>query len=201
MAEELNTEDNNAWSILAVTGSWCLVAVLVVAMRVYVRTVMVRYFGWDDIAAVLTMVFGVAIWACFVGESYSALGKHWQAITHEEMQSYMKWQFAHGMMMVWALHGMKIAFVLFLLRLSQSKFFRRMLCAVVGKNNIALAARTSPSDKAIGFMILYTTVSCLTILLACHPISVNWNWKPASCIPLSAYKGLGMSYSSKFSNE
>jgi hypothetical protein len=133
LMHEMASQDNNAWSILAITGTWCFLAVIIVILRVYVRLTTIRYLGWDDFFAVLTMVFGVVIWGCFIGESHSALGKHWQAITPEMMVMYSKWQFAHSMLMVWALHGMKIAFAIFLLRLSNGKIFRRSLFAVMCK--------------------------------------------------------------------
>lgn len=131
---EMTSQENNAWSILAITGTWCFLALIIVLLRVYTRLTTIRYLGWDDIFAVITMIFGMVIWGCFIGESHSALGKHWQAITPEMMVPYSKWQFAHGMLMVWALHGMKIAFAIFLLRLSNGKIFRRSLFAVMCKS-------------------------------------------------------------------
>ena len=76
LMQEMVSQDDNAWTILAITGSWCFLALIVVVMRVYTRLVMVRYLGWDDIAAVVTMVFGVVVWGCFIGEANWALGKH-----------------------------------------------------------------------------------------------------------------------------
>ncbi|THY53614.1 hypothetical protein D6C99_03755 [Aureobasidium pullulans] len=177
LMQEMVSQDDNAWTILAITGSWCFLALIVVVMRVYTRLVMVRYLGWDDIAAVVTMVFGVVVWGCFIGEANWALGKHVSAITPDMLHHYSRWQFAHGMLMVWALHGMKIAFAIFLLRLSNGKIFRRTLFVVMF------------------FMTVYTTVSWLTILLGCAPISANWNGRNGKCIPLNAFKGLGITYS------
>jgi uncharacterized integral membrane protein len=130
---EMASQDNNAWSILAITGTWCFLALVIVVLRIYTRLTTIRYLGWDDIFAVITMVFGVAIWGCFIGESHWALGKHWQEITPEMMVMYNKYQFAHGMLGLWALHGMKIAFAIFLLRLSNGKIFRRCLFSVMCK--------------------------------------------------------------------
>jgi hypothetical protein len=129
--DKMTSQDNNAWSILAITGTWCFLALIIVMLRVYTRLTTIRYLGWDDIFAVITMIFGVVIWGCFIGESHSALGKHWQEITPKMLLMYSKWQFAHGMLMVWALHGMKISFAIFLLRLSNGKIFRRCLFAVM----------------------------------------------------------------------
>ncbi|CAD0085474.1 unnamed protein product [Aureobasidium vineae] len=180
LMDDMHSHDNNAWSILAITGSWCFLAVIIVATRVYTRLVMVKYLGWDDIFAVITTILGVAIWGCFVGEARWALGKHWQAITPEMLVMYSKWQFAHGMLMVWALHGMKIAFAIFLLRLSNGRLFRRALFAVMC------------------FMTIYTTVSWFTILFSCAPISAAWTGRNGKCISLTTYRALGMTYSNAF---
>ena len=124
--------NENAWSILAITGSWCFLAVIIVLMRAYTRLVMVKYLGWDDVAMMITMTLGVAIWVCFVGESHWALGKHWQAISPMQMEMYMKWQFAHSLLLVLALQGMKIALTLFLIRLNAGRLFKNTLFVVVG---------------------------------------------------------------------
>ncbi|KAI4720926.1 hypothetical protein E4T48_02876 [Aureobasidium sp. EXF-10727] len=123
------------------------------------------------------MIFGVAVWGCFIGEAQWALGKHWQAITPEMLVMYSKWQFAHGMLMVWALHGMKIAFAIFLLRLSNGRLFRRALFAVMC------------------FMTIYTTVSWFTLLFSCAPISAAWTGRNGKCISITTFRGLGMTYS------
>ncbi|KAH0370174.1 hypothetical protein KCU65_g2807, partial [Aureobasidium melanogenum] len=173
----MTSQDNNAWSILAITGSWCFLAVIVVAMRVYTRLVMVKYLGWDDIFAVITMILGVTIWGCFVGEAHWALGRHWQEITPEMLDMYSRWQFAHGLIMVWALHGMKVAFAIFLFRINSGKLFRRALLTVMC------------------FMTLYTTVSFLTTLFSCFPVSDAWNGRKGNCISLETFRGLAMAYS------
>ncbi|KAG9962031.1 hypothetical protein KCU61_g5024, partial [Aureobasidium melanogenum] len=138
---------------------------------------MVKYLGWDDIFAVITMILGVVIWGCFVGEAHWALGRHWQAITPEMLNMYSRWQFAHGLIMVWALHGMKVAFAIFLLRLSNGKLFRRALFAVMY------------------FMTVYTTVSFFTILFSCFPVSDAWNGRNGKCFSLETFRGLAMAYS------
>ncbi|KAG9518945.1 hypothetical protein KCV07_g5193, partial [Aureobasidium melanogenum] len=138
---------------------------------------MVKYLGWDDFFAVITMILGVVIWGCFVGEAHWALGRHWQAVTPEMLDMYSRWQFAHGLIMVWALHGMKIAFAIFLLRLSNGKLFRRALFTVMC------------------FMTLYTTVSFFTVLFSCFPVSSAWNGRYGKCISLETFRGLAMAYS------
>ncbi|KAG9848824.1 hypothetical protein KCU98_g5167, partial [Aureobasidium melanogenum] len=138
---------------------------------------MVKYLSWDDLFAVFTMILGVVIWGCFVGEAHWALGRHWQAITPKMLDMYSRWQFAHGLIMVWALHGMKIAFAIFLLRLSNGKLFRRALFTVMY------------------FMTVYTTVSFFTILFSCFPVSSAWSGRNGKCISLETFRGLAMTYS------
>ncbi|KAI5199223.1 hypothetical protein E4T39_06313 [Aureobasidium subglaciale] len=177
LMEKMTSHENIAWAIIAITGSWCFLAVIIVVTRVYTRLVMVKYLGWDDIFAVITMVLGIFIWGCFIGESNWALGKHYQDITPEMLVMYSKWQFAHGMITVWALYGMQVAFALFLLRLSNGKVFRRTLFAVMC------------------FTTIYTTVSWFTILFGCAPISANWRSRDGKCISPTAFRSLGMTYS------
>ncbi|KAH0377088.1 hypothetical protein KCU89_g17920, partial [Aureobasidium melanogenum] len=93
------------------------------------------------------------------------------------LDMYSRWQFAHGLIMVWALHGMKIAFAIFLLRLSNGRLFRRALFTVMC------------------FMTVYTTVSFFTLLFSCFPVTSAWNGSNGKCISLETFRGLAMAYS------
>ncbi len=48
--------DNNVSSILATTASLTAIALFVVLLRLYVRTFMIKSFGWDDWVMALTAV-------------------------------------------------------------------------------------------------------------------------------------------------
>jgi len=72
-------DENNSYGILAFTGVFGVLALISVTLRLYVRKVMLKYVGADDIVMAIAMLFGVGIYICFIGESYHGLGRHYTA--------------------------------------------------------------------------------------------------------------------------
>lgn len=136
--------------ILAITGSFTAFACLVVMMRLYVRTFMLKTIGADDYVMIVAMyvflarpfcrqliifrVCSAGVFACFVGEVYNGVGHH---IIHpkllENMMTIFHWSWFHGWVNVIGISSVKISIGLFLLRLVQGKWYkvsRSNLCPI-----------------------------------------------------------------------
>ena len=126
--------------ILAITGSFTAFACLVVMLRLYVRTFLLKTVGADDyvmIVAMYELFFSVRVFnwqflrlcsagvlACFIGEVHNGVGHH---ITHpkllENMMTIFHWSWFHGWVNVIGISSVKISIGLFLLRLVQGKWY------------------------------------------------------------------------------
>lgn len=118
--------------ILSVTGLWCFLSLAIVGMRIYVRAFKSRIFGPDDWTVVVTAMLGLGIWICFVGESYWALGRHYELITVPALEMFLRWQFAHSLFILVALMLVKISVALFFLRLAARRSYRIFLYSLIG---------------------------------------------------------------------
>lgn len=129
---------DNSRNILAITGFWCFLSLTVVALRVYVRAAMVRFFGWDDVAILVTSALGLSIWVCFVGEAQYGLGRHMAALNESKAEMLLLWQFPHGLLSLFGMMLVKISVALLLMRVTGGVFYRKFLYAIIGKRNIAV---------------------------------------------------------------
>ncbi|KAK3613542.1 hypothetical protein LTR56_027820, partial [Elasticomyces elasticus] len=82
-------KESNAANILGLVGTLGFLAVVVVAMRLYVRVRILKFVGTDDFLITASMVFGVGMFVCFVGETYNGLGRHYDTITLPEQERYL----------------------------------------------------------------------------------------------------------------
>lgn len=57
-------EDLQSNTMIAVSAVFLTFASIAVALRVYVRAVMIRSFGWDDRLMLLTLVYTPSFWLC-----------------------------------------------------------------------------------------------------------------------------------------
>jgi len=139
----------NAPSILAVNGGFAGIALVVVILRIYIRSVVLRSIGSDDWVMVAAMVgrllsFGkictdimdqacaVGVLVCFVYETKSGIGRHIQDISPSEFQTLLHWQFYHSIINMVGVGLVKISIGLFLLRFVQAKLCRRIIIGIIG---------------------------------------------------------------------
>ncbi|KAH6711072.1 hypothetical protein BKA61DRAFT_695010 [Leptodontidium sp. MPI-SDFR-AT-0119] len=166
--------------ILAITGSFTAFACLVVMMRLYVRTFMLKTIGADDYVMIVAMVCSAGVFACFVGEVYNGVGHH---IIHpkllENMMTIFHWSWFHGWVNVIGISSVKISIGLFLLRLVQGKWYKRILVAW------------------IIFIIIFTVASVGTLVFQCLPVSAAWDimlrFDPnTKCYSISIFRSIGL---------
>ncbi|KAK8057408.1 hypothetical protein PG996_011345 [Apiospora saccharicola] len=149
---------NRGPEILAVTGTLVGIALCVVLLRLWVRLRMVRQLGWDDffVAAAMALLFAEMI--IIVPEAHYGAGRHWQYIQppgHIPVGLHLN--FATQPMCLVALTLTKVSVGVFLLRLAPNKNYRAFIHFI------------------IGFTVLSSTASFLTVFFQCRPLSFNWD--------------------------
>ena len=65
-AELLDT--TNAPALLGIVGAFIGAGIITVLLRVYVRSMMLKTFGIDDILIAVSMFCGIGVMVCWVGE-------------------------------------------------------------------------------------------------------------------------------------
>lgn len=90
----LNTDKStNAPKILAITGFFATLTLIVVLARFYVRSVMLKTTGADDWVMMAAMACGVTVFICFIGETRHGIGMHANSISVADATIQRHWQF------------------------------------------------------------------------------------------------------------
>lgn len=143
---------SNTANILVTIGVWCFIAVVVVALRLYVRARMLRYVGADDLTMTVAMVskacvhlgqkdcadtrlklLGVGLFTIFVGESKHGLGRHYETFIDTNMSSLLHWEFVHSLISLFGITAVKISVSLLLLRIATRRYYRIFLWSLISK--------------------------------------------------------------------
>ncbi|KAL3422256.1 integral membrane protein [Phlyctema vagabunda] len=177
MARQSNPDETNAASILAINAVFCWFTFVVVGLRIYVRTVMLKKMGVDDWICSGAMLMGVAVFICFLGEIHWGLGHHQADISLPHMIKILHWIFFHSIFVTVGISLVKISLAFFLLRFVPGKNQRYFL--------IGMAV----------FLIAFTVACVGTLVFACIPVDASWNLNivaTSHCYSKSIFTSIGL---------
>jgi len=126
-------EESRVAFILGITGAFASAALIVVVLRLYVRTCMLHFVGKDDGAIVLAALMAVGTFICLCGESSYGMGRHREWQQPSMLEPYFRWLFAHGIMVMLGVVLVKISIAFFLMRIMVQKSWKIFLWSSVGK--------------------------------------------------------------------
>ncbi|KAG9230700.1 hypothetical protein BJ875DRAFT_384579 [Amylocarpus encephaloides] len=130
---DLNDDTStNAPKILAINGALAGFTLVVVLLRFFVRTVMLKSMGIDDWLIGIAMLCGIGTFACFTGETKHGIGMNSDAIPFTENIKMLQWQFFHAIIVTIGISFVKISVACFLLRLVPSKKYKFFLYGAIG---------------------------------------------------------------------
>ncbi|KAK2026376.1 hypothetical protein LX32DRAFT_665358 [Colletotrichum zoysiae] len=159
IVDPARAKESNTAMILAVTGLFHALALLLVALRTYTRAIIVKTIGADDymmiMSALCALGGGMVV---FIIQAFHGLGKHKETISRPDNVYFLKVGFVQSIVSaIAALAFLKISIAMSLLRLSRNKWYSRALWAL------------------IGFVILYTIMAWLSFFLYCTPLEGYWD--------------------------
>lgn len=128
-------DESNVASILGLTGAFTFLAVGVVCLRLFVRSYMLRFVGADDWTMLAAVLMALGTFICLCGESQYGMGRHWEWPEPWMFMPYLKWLFAHNLLVMWGVLLVKISIAIFLMRIMLQKFWKIFLWSSVGKYN------------------------------------------------------------------
>ncbi|KAF2806512.1 uncharacterized protein BDZ99DRAFT_394327 [Mytilinidion resinicola] len=149
--------DNQGPIILATTGTVTALALITLALRLFVRIRMIRNVGWDDYAMIMAAALCIAGFICIVPEVHNGAGQHINHVDRAHFGRGLKWNFVTQPIYLWSICLVKISIGFFLLRVAATTFFRRLIISIMV------------------FMMVYTLVCFFTIVLQCTHLSVLWD--------------------------
>ncbi|KOC15797.1 polytopic membrane protein [Aspergillus flavus AF70] len=150
MAEDRSLE------VRVVAAVFLALATVATALRCYVRLVIVKAFGWDDVIMLLALGFFGMFSGCMIGGSIYGTGRHLTELTNHQRTTAMKYWFLCDVAYCLSSILCKISVGIFLLRVTVDKIQRIVIYAVT-----TLAA-------VFGLMFL------ILLLAQCKPVEFFW---------------------------
>ncbi|THY68869.1 hypothetical protein D6C86_09629 [Aureobasidium pullulans] len=164
--------------ILTVTGFFCFFSIVIVSLRLYARAVMVRRLGWEDLSILVTALFVLGCWICFIFEKKSGvLGRHIAVVSIPQYENFLLWTFPHQLFLMLGVCTFKCSVAFFLIRVGRSRWARRALYGLMI------------------FMTICTLVYASTLFWSCIPLRANWHLdeqKDAKMISTKVWRGLAL---------
>lgn len=145
-----------------------IVTAIIVCIRVWTRIFVTHNLGWDDYAAMVTLLFSI-IFSVVLGVSTRyGMGLHLGDMTPELVSDHVKWIYISSAMYLLSILGYRIALLLMYLRLfGVNQSFKYATWAV------------------LVFVTGYLSSNFITLLFGCTPISKYWKPdEPGHCIVL-----------------
>ncbi|KAH9209204.1 hypothetical protein DL95DRAFT_428306 [Leptodontidium sp. 2 PMI_412] len=168
---------NKGPAILAVCGAMTLLALVVVCMRIFVRTKFVHKLGLDDYVMLVAMALSLSAMCIIIPEVQNGAGRHIAYLEPATASMGLKLNYASQHFFLWGIALVKVSIALFLLRISATQFYTRML------------------KGTIAFLIIYTFMCFLFILLQCKDLAILWDSTvKTTCWTGSTMRGLGYLY-------
>ncbi|OCL06105.1 hypothetical protein AOQ84DRAFT_366094 [Glonium stellatum] len=166
-------------------------------LRLYCRSVILKTFGWDDVMAVFLLLVNTTQQAILYIFLHYGCGIHITLLSAYQIESIVKWLFIEEIFYMFTHWTIKQAFLLFYLRLSPQKNFRRMVLGTMVLNtaftainwmlaflqcipfDAILHAAAHPGAKCINKLVLLIVPSILNIItdmiILILPISTVWS--------------------------
>ncbi|KAL5118109.1 hypothetical protein ACEQ8H_003944 [Pleosporales sp. CAS-2024a] len=162
----------------AVCSTFVSLAFTATVLRIYVRTCLVKAFGWDDFFMVLALCAHVMFATCALGGIHWGTGQHMDTLSAEEIYKAMRYWWLCYIGYCLAMITSKVSIGVFLLRVTVQKMHK---CIIY---------------FAMGISVLTGCVFFFVTVFQCTPISHFWNRSaPGSCIPIDVIIALTFLYS------
>ncbi|KAJ5183940.1 hypothetical protein N7492_001556 [Penicillium capsulatum] len=152
-------DDSRSQAILIVTAVFLAISGISVALRCFVRTHVVRAFGWDDTLMVLAMVFNLAFAICGIAGSKLGIGRklvHFLVYPDNFHKALLLWWLGQIFYVITCVIA-KLSIIITLLRITVDRVHAWVLYA-------AMTLATT-----VGLIFLFFTI------FQCHPVNYFWN--------------------------
>ncbi|KAL4898868.1 hypothetical protein BDW74DRAFT_189871 [Aspergillus multicolor] len=166
--------DDRGWVLYAVSWPLFGLAFLIIALRLWVRTRIVRSVGWDDAFIILAFICAFINTVLVTVSVEHGTGRHASDLTENQRIQSMKYQVLSAGFHVMSTNWGKVSVALFLIRIiSEVKNHKRGMYAL------------------IGIMSVINIGAVITIYAQCRPTAVIWDHRlagPEACWPPGTQK-------------
>ncbi|KAF4636567.1 hypothetical protein G7Y89_g1526 [Cudoniella acicularis] len=142
--------------ILALQWATTSVALLVIVARLYVRSAIIKYRGWDDYLIVFSIINAIGAAACDTLAVQHGYGHHGFYLSDTEATTATKWNYLAIPFSLMSNVSAKLSICFFMLHINQEKRYARILVSV-------------------GCLVFALVISnCIYVFTQCRPASALW---------------------------
>ncbi|KAI1385399.1 uncharacterized protein F4822DRAFT_432250 [Hypoxylon trugodes] len=164
---------NRGPEIAGAVVSTTLAALVVVLARIFVRVRMTRSIGTDDYVMLAAMLLSLTGMGIVIAQVQYGAGRHAVYLDPEVNRFGLKLNFISQPIYLWAIPMVKVSVGFFLIRISPSVYYKRILQGVMT------------------FLIAYTFVCFMTLMLQCKNLAILWDSRvETTCWSQSTLQGL-----------
>ncbi|KAL4903357.1 hypothetical protein BDW74DRAFT_156227 [Aspergillus multicolor] len=117
-------------SVLGVGTAFVVFISVVIAIRIYVRRVMLHAMGTDDVLMAIGTIFAFGLTAASIAAAYYGVGRHYNDIPDADYVPMLQSIYATRLLYVVALMFVKVSLLLFYLRLDPRRYMRWAVYAI-----------------------------------------------------------------------
>ncbi|KAI2832666.1 hypothetical protein CBS147345_1418 [Aspergillus niger] len=144
-------------TVLGIGVAFMAFTSVVIALRVYVRTLLLRAWGADDVLMVIGTILTYGLSIASIVAAYYGVGKHYSDVHIEDQVPMFKCIWATRLLYVLGLCFIKLSLLWFYLRLETRRFMQWLVYSVI-------------------FIVLGVSISSFFVdTLSCIPPSKFWN--------------------------
>ncbi|OLN87301.1 hypothetical protein CCHL11_03612 [Colletotrichum chlorophyti] len=141
-----------------------------VAMRTFVRGVLLRSLGWDDTLVILSWLLAMALCSAILVMTNVGLGSHFQDVSDKDFVEFLKFQVITQLTYIWAFVTVKMSFAVLYLRLLPDQVYQR-----INKFLVVLLLAEGIEETAV-------------VIFRCTPIERAWTpTTPGTCLDLTIF--------------
>ncbi|KAL2856460.1 hypothetical protein BJY01DRAFT_242797 [Aspergillus pseudoustus] len=150
--------EDRSYLILAISWPLCSICIVLVSLRIWVRTRLIPSFGWDDASITLALLCGIINSILITISAHHGTGRHASALTESQVLQSTKFNWLSQGFHVMSTNWGKVSVGLFLLRI------------------IHKAKRHAPvMYGGLAFMTVVNAVCVYTIYGQCTPTARLWD--------------------------
>ncbi|KAI8960345.1 hypothetical protein F5Y11DRAFT_330303 [Daldinia sp. FL1419] len=166
-------DENRGPQIAGAVVSTTIAALIVVCARMFVRLRMIRSMGTDDYVMIVGMLLSLVGMGIVIAQVHYGAGRHAAYLDPEVNRLGLKLNFISQPIYLWAIPIVKVSVGFFLIRISPSVYYKRILQGVMT------------------FLMAYTFVCFMTLMLQCNNLAILWdNRIQTTCWSQSTLQGL-----------
>lgn len=174
-------DDSRSQAILIVTSVFFAISVVSVFLRIFVRTRVVRAFGWDDITMVLAMIFNLGFAVCGIVGAKNGMGRklaYFKAYPDQFSRALLCWWLGQILYVITCVLA-KVSIIITLLRITVDRIHAWILYAAISLATV------------VGLIFLFFTI------FQCNPVDHFWHQlsPTGSCVSKDVLIGIAYLYS------